>query len=158
MTAEDRIDNLSEQHPCVGLLLANGEAVRNNSFLTDIREKLLKYGSLSPKQISAVDRSLTAAKSRSEALARGVAAPEGQCKVVGEIVSVKPTKWGHGITVRSEEGWAVWLTLPSSLKKAARDAESTRGRKVEFEATLERSDRDQLFAFAKRPSNATFLT
>lgn len=167
-TIETRIDALCDQYPCIAKLIANGEEVRSSTFLTDVRDKLLRFGVLSPKQIEAVDRSISRSAQyalRREAIeaerialkARGVEAPEGDCKVTGEIVSVKATKYGYGIVVRCAEGYAVWLNLPTSLRRSVSDIESIRGRSVEFDATLTRSDRDPLFAFAKRPTNATYI-
>lgn len=165
---ESRISELRDQHDCIAKLIANGETVQKSAFLSDVRRKLIQYGRLTPKQIEAVSRSFdreqqyqlrreAIAAQQLELKARGVRAPEGHHSVTGEIVAVKQTPFGHGVVVRSVEGFAVWLNVPVSLRRSVDNIESVRGRKVEFTATLERSDRDPLFAFAKRPSNATFI-
>jgi hypothetical protein len=54
------------------------------------------------------------------------------------------------MVVRTAAGWAVWATVPAGLP----EHDVTVGAEVEFQATLEPSDRDPLFGFAKRPTRA----
>jgi hypothetical protein len=70
---------------------------------------------------------------------------------------VKNGTYGFGALVTVEEGYRVWFRLPVSLTRQVGNPVEARGRKVEFIATLTRSDNDPLFAFAKRPTNAKFL-
>ena len=155
---------MSDNHPAVQFLIDNGETVRNNSFLSDIRRKYLRFKSLSPAQIAAVERSIAMADSRkaedakrAALAASGVKAPEGEQHVRGTIVAVKNGTYGFGALVTVEEGYRVWFRLPASLTRQVDSPVDARGRKVEFIATLTRSDNDPLFAFAKRPTNAKFL-
>ena len=154
---------MSNQHPAVQFLLDNSDAVRNNTFLSDIRRKYLRFGTLSEKQIAAVERSIASIASRRDEDAKraalaasGVKAPEGQHRVCGTIVSVKSSTYGFGAVVSVDEGYRVWFRLPAALTRECEPADA-RGRRVEFDATLTRSDRDPLFAFAKRPCHAKFL-
>lgn len=155
---------MSEVHPAVQFLIDNGDAVRSSTFLSDVRRRYLKFKSLSPAQISAVERSMATAEQRKEEdakraalVASGVKAPEGDQRVCGLIVSVKQSTYGFGAVVTVDEGYRVWFRLPASLVREVDTPVEARGRKVEFSATLTRSDTDPLFAFAKRPTNAKFL-
>jgi hypothetical protein len=158
------VQALVEQNDSIKKLVANGPEVRSNDFLASVRDKLLKYGSLSERQIAAVTRTYEYSENRQAATARreaeraelvatGVKAPEGKALVIGEIVAVKSAKYGWGLTVKTVDGWAAWLRMPNGLAGDDSPA-SLRGKKIKFEATLTRSDRDDLFAFAKKPSNA----
>lgn len=161
------VQALVDQNDCIKKLVANGPEVRSNDFLTSVREKFLKYGTLSERQIAAVEKSYEYAEKRqiniarreaerAELIATGVKAPEGKALVIGEIVSVKLAKYGWGLTVKTADGWAAWLRMPNGL--AGEDAPvNLRGKKIKFEATLTRSDRDDLFAFAKKPTNAAIV-
>lgn len=144
-------------HPAVQFLLDNGEAVRNNSFLSELRYKYLKFKSLTPSQIAAVERSREEDAKRAALVASGIKAPEGDHLVCGTIISVKASTYGFGAVVTAEEGYRVWFRLPASLTRQVDSPVEAKGRKVEFSATLTRSDNDALFAFAKRPTNAKFI-
>lgn len=184
-TLEERIDELLESHPVLQRLLNNGDDVRSNAFLSDVRRKFADNGRLTDRQIAAVaaafargeqrkkwaqekaDREASRAAERRALEADGVRAPEGRVTVVGEIVSIKwhdASPWGarrthstgnYKVVVKTEAGWACWVTLPRGLDA---DPNSARGRRIRLDATLVRSDRDQLFAFGKRPTNARFLS
>jgi hypothetical protein len=180
--AEERIDALVEKHPILQRLLNNGDDVKANTFLVDVRRKFFENGRLTDRQIAAVEGAFNRdeqrkqwAREKSErqekwaaekaALrAAGVEAPEGRVEVEGEIVSVKwhetPIGYGrrvagcHKIVVKTDAGWSCWATLPSELSS---EADSAKGRRIKFTATLTRSDRDSTFAFGKRPTGAAFL-
>lgn len=158
---EAQIDSLCDQHECLKSLLANGDNVKRSEFLTSIREKFLRYGNLTDRQIAAVKkffdfevRRAAEETQRIELAARGVAAPEGQQRVEGEIVSVKLGRYGWGATLKTAAGWRAWLRLPASIVRSQSDVASLRGRQISFTATLTRSENDPLFAFAKRPADA----
>lgn len=105
-----------------------------------------------------------------------IAAPEGKQTVRGVVVSTKseqvqygyaPT-WHHKMTVKVTTVAGIYLvngTLPRSLFDAAEKAlafpdglcEALKGCEVEFTATLTRSDRDEHFAFAAKPSKARLV-
>lgn len=78
--------------------------------------------------------------------------------VEGTVVKVS-WKQGFGyyddarkvITVRDDRGFKVWGTCPSAISQAEQ------GDRVRYVARLEVSDRDETFAFAKRPSKAELL-
>jgi hypothetical protein len=105
-----------------------------------------------------------------------VAAPEGKLTVRGTLVNYKAEELLFGyarrtvykmtVKVTTEAGvYLVHGTLPQALFDAARDSldapdgycEALKGCEVEFCATLKRSDRDEHFAFAERPSKARLV-
>jgi hypothetical protein len=83
-----------------------------------------------------------------------VPCPVGRVTVVGVVVSVdtKDTDFGtrYVMTVRDDSGFTVWGSQPSALDPCVGD-------RIEFTASVERSDRDECFGFYKRPSKARLL-
>lgn len=151
-----------------------------STFLDSLYEQAQKGKRLSEKQIESGQIALAKAKEREAALqARkaqeaalldsGVQAPEGKITVVGKVLSLKWQDSAYGgslkMLVQSDEGWKVWSTVPSSLVggNALVNGEwittsgANEGDTIEFTANLTRSDRDALFAFAKRPTKAKIL-
>jgi hypothetical protein len=137
-----------------------------NSIIADVAQYLQRKGSMSEKQIALVVKLMAQTDERlvrreqidiekAELLAAGVRAPEGRMEITGEIVSTKIVESDYGSTlkmvVKTDEGWAVWSTVPASIECASK------GDRITFTATLEISDRDPLFAFAKRPTKAQIL-
>lgn len=78
----------------------------------------------------------------------------GRIVIVGKVVSTDAKDNGFGVryvmTVRDDRGFTVWGTEPSSISVSVGD-------RVEFTATVERSDRDECFGFFSRPSKAQVL-
>ncbi len=131
-----------------------------HDILADMWRKLVKYGSLSENQVKFAKRLIAEAKNpkaaKSDEPEPTEDAPEGRVVVTGTILGLKTVDslYGHTIKmlVRSDKGgWKVWSTLPSSLSDAGK------GSHVEFTATLKRSNKDQYFAFASRPSKGRIL-
>lgn len=83
-----------------------------------------------------------------------VPCPVGRVTIVGKVVSVdsKDTDFGtrYVMTVRDDSGFTVWGSQPSSLDPSVGD-------RIEFTASVERSDSDECFGFFKRPSKARLL-
>jgi len=83
-----------------------------------------------------------------------VPCPVGRVTVIGKVVSTdaKDTDYGtrYVMTVRDDKGFTVWGSQPSSLNLSVGD-------RVEFTASVERSDRDECFGFFKRPTKARIL-
>ena len=166
-----RRDALIADHPH----LARLDEFPDNTFLTDLKWKLNRSGELSIKQIDAAARSIqreeeraakTAEREKVKAalVAQGVSAPEGKALVKGEVVSLKYQDGIYGsqwkIVVKHDEGWSAWATLPASLTSAIVDDnyKLIPGVRIQFYATLKKSDRDPLFAFASRPTQPKLLT
>lgn len=85
-------------------------------------------------------------------------APVGRCIVRGTVAGlyVKNNPYSHygtitKVRVIADEGYGVYLTLPSAIDHA------NKGDRVEFTATLEPSHDDRFFAFGSRPSKARIL-
>lgn len=149
-------------------------------FLDSLYAQAQRGKQLSERQIEAGQKALAKAKEREAAfqaraaaeaqlLSEGVKAPEGKVTVVGTVVKIKWHENAYGgslkMIVETDEGWKVWSTVPRNLQQNSAlingewvDREDVQeGERVEFTATLTRSDRDPLFAFAKRPTKARVL-
>lgn len=176
---EERIDALVEEHPHLQRLLNNDATVQGSGFLSDVRRKFVENGRLSDNQIAAVARVFESDEKRKQWAAEkaerqaqwaaekaalkaaGVAAPEGRVEFEGEVVSCKwhESQVGYRsvgswkVTVKTDAGWSVWVTLPSNLVEDG----SAKGRRIRLTATLTKSDRDPTFAFGKRPTGASYL-
>lgn len=129
--------------------------------LLDMREKLNRYGKLSPKQESfaislhqqalrKIEWANERAQQSSVRLAAGIRAPEGRQQVRGTLVRQKTIQNDFGTSIKClvelEDGSKVWGTKPS--KASALD-----GTKVSFVATFTPSQDDPSFGFYSRPSN-----
>lgn len=125
----------------------------------DIVGKLVKYGSLSEKQLDflrlLMDRITRQPEIDAERAAEKEAAapcPKGRTTVTGTILSTKVQESDFGsvikMLVKADEGYMVWVSVPSSIEANAR-------LRVRFTATLTPSETDPKFGYGKRPSNAT---
>lgn len=125
---------------------------------------LVKYGNISDRQISFVKSLLAKIPARAAALAAreaayAAAAPvptvEGRTKVVGKVLSTRMDDgWGYNqsvykMLVMTNDGYKLWGTVPAALGCPLEN-----GTMVEFEATVEPSDKDPKFGFFKRPTKA----
>jgi hypothetical protein len=183
-TRDERLVSL-RQNPSIARLLDGGSDVNGSEFLCDVRVRALNTGRLSEAQISAVERSFRKFDERAERQARweaerraealrlaesGVKAPEGRVEVTGVVLSAKEHQSQFGtaikIVIKSDEGWKVWTTAPSSLfsevdvdtKVIEEVREALVGKRIKFVAALTRSDSDAAFAFGKRPAKASFVS
>lgn len=130
----------------------------------DFYYSLLRYfrknGRLSEAQEKALRKSIKKQKEYTEAEAERVAnakpAPKGRVTIKGRVLGtkVKDTMWDSilKMTVEAEEGYRVWGTVPNSIYFDVR-----KGDIVEFTATVEPSETDNLFGFFKRPTKAQIL-
>lgn len=145
-------------------LVAAFGADDKHSIVADIQNKLRKYGSISDPQANLVrklERERIERKTRIavEKTEPKFAAPEGRVTIEGEVVNLK---WVEGfregeqtqkmlVKVTTPAGsYKVWSTVPFSC------CNIQRGDTVKFAATLTQSDDDESFAFAKRPTQATY--
>jgi len=160
----------------------------DNSFVQDVLGRLTKYGELSERQIAAVIKAVKRdadweVKKAVEARAMESAAdaPTGKVTITGEILSTKWQESMYGSTrkmiVKTEDGWKLWVTVPSSIedvmdcklssscwsdhaegKTEYRDVHKLEGKTVTLTATVTPSDRDPKFAFGKRPTKARLVS
>jgi hypothetical protein len=145
--------------------MADKTAVISNDFVADVARKLRMYGDLSEKQIAAVRKSVVrdaeyaakraawAERDAAEKLT-AIPAPSGTVEVTGEVISTKWHDSDYGTTlkwtVKDDRGFKVWGTVPTGITV-------NRGDRVAFTANLTVSDRDEFFAFAKRPRKAVVI-
>jgi hypothetical protein len=126
--------------------------------IADIVGKLVKYGSVSEKQLAFVKRLVDAIPARAEkeaakAAEKAAAAdcPTGHIEVDGVVLSIKEQETAFGyvtkMLVQHATGWKVWGTVPSNLT-------INKGDRVAFTATVERSADDSKFGFYSRPTKA----
>jgi hypothetical protein len=156
------------------------ELISEDNFLMDLWSKAFDH-ELTEKQVAAAAASVNrraewAAKKAEEAKAKAALppAPSGKVEVSGTIKSVtyKENDFGGAwkMIVEGPEGWRVWSTVPAKVIDAAMEEQAARdssddeeyvgwsdflvGRTITFTATLEPSQDDKSFAFAKRPTKA----
>ena len=132
----------------------------SNDFMLSLAEQFNRKGELSERQVAAAVKSLArdalfAARRVAEA-ETATEAPEGKVTVTGEIIGLKVQEGFYGttlkMTVRDDRGFKVWISVPAAITNPEK------GLRVTFTATLEQSDRDETFAFGKRPTRASVLS
>lgn len=149
-----------------------------NEFISDVMAKFGRYGELSERQVVAV---LRAWKRERFGYLRPapvkVPAPEGKVTVSGRIFKSKEIESPYGrsykLMVKDERGFVVYVTCPKSLYtwvwdsgfepweqndtvRQGRFLNLVDGVLIRFTADLKQSDRDESFAFAKRPTKVEF--
>jgi len=89
-------------------------------------------------------------RDEAKALEVKVPCPEGKETIVGEIVKLNVSENAYGVrqvmTIKDARGFKVWGTVPTAL------ADAQVGDKVQFNAEVTRSDKDECFGFFKRPT------
>lgn len=129
---------------------------REENVICDIVGKLVRYGSVSEKQLAFVKNMLDAIANRAaiEAARKAEAelaapVPAGRVVVTGVVLTVRvdDTQFGRvtKMLVKAESGFKVWGTMPAG-------ACANKGDKIVFKATLKPSDNDHKFGFASRPT------
>lgn len=145
-----------EAHPSIAQAL---EAIKQpvhakNTFVQDVLAKLDKYGSLSDRQVAAVEQSLArdvqrAQQRAAEAQQPKGEAPTGRAEVTGTVLSLQERETDFGIVTKMllqlENNSRAWMTAP-------RGGDYDRGDKIVVRATFERSKDDASFAFGARPT------
>jgi len=138
---------------------ASGPSPSDDHFtVKDVVSKLVRYGSISEKQVGFLrfllrkiaDRPQVEARRAAE---REAAAPvpvtDARVLVEGEVVSVKVVDGNYGrqtkILVKADAGWKVYGTCPSVLLGVER------GERVRFTAAVTPSRDDPKFGFFSRP-------
>lgn len=146
----------------VAIYEGNTEAYEENT-VRDIVGKLVKYGSVSDKQLAFVGALLKRIEDRPAREAREKAAYEAaapvpitndRINITGEVltVKIKDGRFGSSLKmlIKHNDGYKLWGTVPAVLSSAQR------GDRVEFDATVKPSDDDPKFGFFNRPTNARF--
>lgn len=140
--------------------------------LSDIWDRVRRYGDISEKAAAHVDRVLgwlsDAEDKRAEregakaaqVEAGGVVTP-GRQVVEGTVAKItwKTNDFGGAwkITVTLDNGAKVWGTLPSALE-TFEATDDIIGKRVRFNAEVEASTEDPTFGFYKRPTKPAYVT
>lgn len=139
--------------------------------------KVNRYGTTSDKFVKAIMRDMARTERREAEKAAEKAAEitspviEGKIQVTGEVLTIKFQESDFGgslkMLVRDDRGFKVWGTVPSSLHLTRSYDEATgewteldgatKGSRVTFTATVERSRDDETFGFFKRPTKASVV-
>lgn len=141
-----------------------------DDFLCSMREKVLKWGSLTEKMMAAVKRSMEReAEKAAEALVT-VDFPRGTETVEGEIISVPRTNGYAGgvksnmlVKLTSHVGNRVMGTIPEKVWRAMESDDNGEnhghlvGSKVRFTAMFKPSDGDEHFGYFKSPKGVEVL-
>ena len=129
----------------------------DHHIVQDIKANFAHFRSLSDKQIALVLKLANEVANPKPEEAH-VPAPEGKQTFQGRVVAVKLQEGYYGDSLKAtvkvdtpDGSWVAWGTAPKLLLDLACDHGGLRGCKVEITATLTRSDRDEHFAFMKRP-------
>jgi hypothetical protein len=116
-----------------------------NMFIIELRDRLIEYGVLSDKQVTALESVLA----REAVKAIALDCPSGRVRVEGEIVTLRTQEGQFGVTLKmllmAKEGYKVWLTAPRAL------VNPEKGMQVVVTVTVEPSASDKKFGFGKRP-------
>lgn len=134
---------------------------RVHPVISDIRSKLYTWGNLSERQVAHVERVYgwveRDAVRAQEAPEVKIPAPTGRTQFEGVVVAIKWQETDFGtvkklvVKVHTAAGsWVCWVSEPSSIQ-------AEKGDVVRMTANLTRSDRDEAFAFGKRPTKAQIV-
>jgi hypothetical protein len=132
----------------------------SHEILSDMWHKLVKYGSLSEKQVDLakklIDRLKTPRPDYEDEPKPTKHVPEGRVVVTGLVLGTKVKDTGYGeqlkMLLRSDDGaWKCWGTVPRALRSPEKGAH------VQFTAKLTRSSNDAYFGFFSRPTKAKYL-
>jgi hypothetical protein len=135
----------------------------------DLRRKLERYGDLSVGQVALAFKLEREAKERAEAKAEtkaseppAVPVVEGKYTIEGRVLSYRWQEshfgynagaWKMLVLVTTDDGtYKLWGTIPSKIVGSVQ-----RGTLVRFNATVEKSDKDESFGFYSRPTKAEVI-
>lgn len=137
--------------------------------ITDIVEKLVKWGDISEKALNFLGKltkemgeiawtdaeTVKADAAEAKVLAKLPDLPEGRYEIEGEILGTKYVESDYGgtlkILVRDDAGYKYWGTRASAIWEAEK------GDRVNFTAKVTRSDDDRLFGWFNRPTCAVII-
>jgi hypothetical protein len=140
--------------------------------IRDIVGKLVKYGSISEKQVAFVRKLLDAIPARAGkeaaraaeiAAAKPVPVSDKRITIKGKVLSIRPaTEFAPTkILVQHADGWKVWGTMPvvTSVGEVNGLVETIytpidKGDEIQFDARVTVSKDDPKFGFYKRPTKA----
>ncbi len=144
----------------------DGQVVdKPTSIIFDVCSKLVKYGSVSDKQIELLRKCMTwrteaasraANRAAEDAAAADVPQAAGRTTFEGTVIALRePDPWGPypswKMLVKHATGYKIWGSRPAAISEVAR------GDKVRFVAMISRSDKDSKFGFFSRPTKAEII-
>lgn len=185
-TKQERIAALIEANPVLVTVNDADALAKCGVFVNDVADKLRVNGELSERQIEAFGQAVARDLERAERnesreaerqakVDAGVRVPTGKVTVVGTVVweGFREDSYSgnmvHKMVVAADEGWKVWVTVPTSLHGTGSmvwdEASQSHkyeggvkvGDKVSFVATVTEKEGDPTFGFAKRPSKAQVI-
>lgn len=131
-----------------------------DQFIDDLKSKLIRYGSLSDKQVACITRNIQRDADRAAARAvtpdqPALVVPDGRVAIEGKVISTKLVETGFGtqykMLVELADGNRIFGTVPKGIDPAKGDT-------VGFTARIEASRDDDHFGFFSRPTNPTIIT
>lgn len=155
----DKIPTLITKRDAEGQIIVTQLPYEEHT-IRDIVGKFVKYGSISDATMALLtkltlglperDRRNAEWKAkREEEKAAAAPCPKGRVKVSGTVLKVEDRETDFGMvrkmTVKADEGFIVWGSVPSGAGDAQKDC------KITFIATITPSETDTKFGFAKRP-------
>lgn len=154
-----------------------------NDFLRSLFKAVDQYGSLTERQVAAVEKFITREREREQQREERQANEpqptpviEGNGEITGRVVHMKwkdSEYYGGGsmkMLVIDDRGFKVWGTVPKSIladiDSASRDANVTTYNellrqntvRVNFKATVKKSNDDECFGFFSRPTSGSVLS
>ena len=144
---------------------------RNRSTIQEMVAKLVKYGSLSEKQVAFLGKlveqhdhweankeSIEAERKAEKEAAEPIPFDNVRGTIKGKVLSIKEVDSDYGtvkkILVVADEGWKVYGSAPTSLLQEGLE----RGCYVRFDAKVTVSRDDSKFGFFSRPTKASLLS
>ena len=140
-----------------------GPALYEENTISDIVSKLVRYGSVSDKQLGFVRKLLAAiperaAKAAARAAEAAAAAPvpvtDARIVIEGEVLAKKSVEGRFGTTVKmlvkTDAGTKLWGTIPAAICPE-------KGDRVKLVAKVEPSKDDPKFGFFSRPAQAVIV-
>jgi hypothetical protein len=139
---------------------------RDEYTVLDMIQKLIKYGSLSEKQLNfmgslmkriAKAPEIAAARAAELEAAKPVPVVEGRIAVKAKVLSIKqPEEYDQfpsvKMLIQHADGWKLFGRVPAAVVN-----EIERGDEIEFMARIQVSDKDPKFGFINRPSKARLI-
>jgi hypothetical protein len=142
------------------------QSSRDEDTVLEMIGKLIKYGSLSEKQLNfmgvllkriAKAPEIAAARAAELEAAKPVPVVEGRVEVKAKVLSIKqPEDYDQfpsvKMLIQHADGWKLWGRVPAAVVD-----EIERGDEIEFVARIQVSDKDPKFGFINRPSRARLI-
>ena len=133
-----------------------GVSDSDESIVRDMVRNLVRFGSLSTKQLEFLKRLIYRIENRAALEAQRAAekaqaqdCPTGRMEITGTVLSTKEVEGHYGTAlkmfVKTPEGYTLWGTVPKGLAVE-------RGAEVSFRATVEPSKDDPKHGYFSRPS------